>query len=61
MSWSVNIGSLQETSAPAVGVVDPAGHLVGLITPETVGEMPMLQQALPKCARMELWSAGPAR
>jgi stage IV sporulation protein FB len=53
--------TLRETSAPAVGVVDPAGRLVGLITPETVGEMLMLQQALPKGARMEPWSAGPAR
>jgi stage IV sporulation protein FB len=53
--------TLQESSAPAVGVVDPAGRLVGLITPETVGEMLMLQQALPKGARMEPWSARPAR
>jgi hypothetical protein len=42
-------------------VVDAAGRLVGLITPETVGEMLMLQQALPKGARMEPWSARPAR
>src|ERR1700704_341280 len=53
--------TLQETSAPAVGVVDPAGRLVGLITPETVGEMLMVQQALPKGAHMEPWSARPVR
>ncbi len=33
---------LQEKSAPAVGVVDAADRLVGLVTSETVGEMMML-------------------
>jgi Zn-dependent protease/CBS domain-containing protein len=33
---------LQEKTAPAVAVVDAAGHLVGLVTRETVGEMLML-------------------
>jgi stage IV sporulation protein FB len=42
---------LQEKSAPAVAVVDAAGRLVGLVTPETVGEMLMLHEALPQgCA-----------
>jgi stage IV sporulation protein FB len=53
---------LQEKSAPAVGVVDAAGRLVGLITAETVGEMLMVQKAMPKDARIGPWSrpAGPA-
>jgi len=29
---------LQEKSAPAVAIVDGLGRLVGLVTPETVGE-----------------------
>jgi CBS-domain-containing membrane protein len=42
---------LQEKSAPAVAVVDAARRLVGLVTPETVGEMLMLHEALPQgCA-----------
>ncbi len=47
---------LQEKSAPAVAVVDPAGRLVGLVTSETIGEMMMLQQALPKGASLGPWS-----
>jgi stage IV sporulation protein FB len=43
---------LQEKSAPAVGIVDAAGRLVGLITSETVGEMLMVQHALPKGAHI---------
>jgi stage IV sporulation protein FB len=39
---------LQEKNAPAVGIVDAAARLVGLITSETVGEMLMVQHALPK-------------
>jgi Zn-dependent protease/CBS domain-containing protein len=50
---------LQEKSAPAVGIVDAAGRLVGLITSETVGEMLMVQHALPKGARIGPWN-GPA-
>ena len=38
---------LQEKSAPAVGVVDASRRLIGLITPETIGEMLMLHHALP--------------
>jgi stage IV sporulation protein FB len=44
--------TLQEKSAPAVGIVDAAGRLVGLITSETVGEMLMVQHALPKGAHI---------
>ena len=47
---------LQEKSAPAVAVVDAGGRLVGLVTPETVGEMLMLQQAMPKGVRLKPWS-----
>lgn len=47
---------LQEKSAPAVAVVDPAGRLVGLVTSETIGEMMLLQQALPKGVSFGPWS-----
>jgi Zn-dependent protease/CBS domain-containing protein len=47
---------LQEKSAPAVAVVDAAGKLVGLVTSETVGEMMMLREALPKGARLGPWT-----
>ena len=46
---------LQEKSAPAVGVTDAAGKLIGLITGETVAEMMMLREALPRGARMGPW------
>jgi stage IV sporulation protein FB len=47
---------LQEKSAPAVAVVDGSGRLVGLVTSETVGEMLMLHEALPKGARLGPWT-----
>jgi Zn-dependent protease/CBS domain-containing protein len=47
---------LQERSAPAVAVVDTAGRLVGLVTPETVGEMMMLHEAMPKGVQWGPWS-----
>jgi stage IV sporulation protein FB len=46
---------LQEKSAPAIAVVDAAGRLVGLVTPETVGEMLMLHEAMPKGANFGPW------
>jgi stage IV sporulation protein FB len=49
---------LQEKSSPAVAVVDPTGRLVGLVTSETIGEMMMVHEALPKGARLGPW--GPA-
>jgi Zn-dependent protease/CBS domain-containing protein len=47
---------LQEKSVPAVGVVDYAGRLIGLVTAETVGEMLMVRKALPEGARLGPWS-----
>ena len=41
---------LQEKSTPAVGVVDSDGRLIGLVTSETVGEMLMVHEALPRCS-----------
>jgi len=48
---------LQEKSAPAVGVVDAAGRLVGLVTSETIGEMLMLHQAMPSGMRFGPWGS----
>ena len=47
---------LQEKSAPAVAVVDHTGRLVGLVTTETIGEMLMLHQAMPKGVSWGPWS-----
>jgi Zn-dependent protease/CBS domain-containing protein len=47
---------LQEKGVPAVGVVDLAGRLIGLVTSETIGEMLMMQKALPQGARLGPWS-----
>jgi Zn-dependent protease/CBS domain-containing protein len=38
---------LQDKSAPAVGVVDSIGKLLGLITSETIGEMLLVSNARP--------------
>jgi len=47
---------LQEKAAPAVAVVDAAGRLVGLVTSETIGEMMLLHEVLPKGTRFGPWS-----
>jgi len=47
---------LQQKSAPAVSVTDATGRLVGLVTSETIAEMMMLQEALPKGSRIGPWS-----
>lgn len=46
--------TLQEKAAPAVGVTDASGRLVGLITSETIGEMLMVREAMPQG-----WGSGP--
>jgi stage IV sporulation protein FB len=47
---------LQENQAPAVGVVDYAGRLIGLVTAATIGEMLMVKRSLPEGARLGPWS-----
>ena len=47
---------LQEKASPAVGVVDANGSLVGLVTPETIGEMIMVKDAMPRGVRFGPWS-----
>jgi stage IV sporulation protein FB len=47
---------LQEKAAPAVGVVDAGGKLIGLVTAETVGEMIMVKDAWPKGTAVGPWS-----
>lgn len=46
---------LQEKSGPAVGIVDPSGAIVGLVTSETIGEMIMVSDAMPKGVRFGPW------
>ncbi len=47
---------LQEKQATAVGVTDATGKLTGLVTSETIAEMMMLHEALPKGVRFGPWS-----
>jgi stage IV sporulation protein FB len=49
---------LQEKSASAVGIVDATNRLVGLVTSETIGEMLMLQRAMPSGVAFGPWSTG---
>jgi len=46
---------LQTKSAPAVGVVDASGRLVGLVTSETLGEMLLVGEAMPQGFRFRPW------
>jgi len=50
---------LQEKSAPAVAVVDATGRLAGMVTPETIGEMMMVHEALPKGLTFGPWGPAP--
>ncbi|HML08218.1 MAG TPA: site-2 protease family protein [Xanthobacteraceae bacterium] len=52
---------LQEKSVPAVGVVDAADRLVGLVTSETIGEMLMLHHAVPGGTRIGPWESSGRR
>ena len=47
---------LQENALPAVGVVDYAGRLIGLVTAATIGEILMVKRSLPEGARLCPWS-----
>jgi stage IV sporulation protein FB len=49
---------MQEKRLPAVGVVDGQGRLVGLLTPENVGELMMIQAALPDRSAQLPWRRG---
>ena len=50
---------MQEKRLPAVGVTDTAGRLLGLITPENIGEMMMIQAAFPGGGRSARWRPEP--
>jgi len=47
---------LQDKAVPAVAIVDGTGKLLGLVTPETVGEMLMLQKAMPPGVKFGPWT-----
>jgi stage IV sporulation protein FB len=47
---------LHEKAAPAVGVIDAGGRLIGLVTAETIADMLMVSKALPKGVRWRPWS-----
>ena len=46
---------LQEKQAAAVAVTDSAGKLAGLVTGETIAEMMMLQEAMPRGGHVGPW------
>ena len=46
MPFERAFGLLQQYGAPALPVLDSAGRLVGLLTPENISEMMMVQSAL---------------
>jgi Zn-dependent protease/CBS domain-containing protein len=46
---------LQQKEAPAVGITDAGGKLVGLVTGETIAEMMMLQDAMSRGSQAGPW------
>ncbi len=48
---------IQQKEAPAVGVVDAGGKLAGLVTSETIGEMLMVREAMPKGTHIGPWGS----
>jgi CBS domain-containing protein len=46
---------LVQKAGPAVGITDAAGKLIGLVTGETIAEMMMLQDAMPKGTQAGPW------
>jgi stage IV sporulation protein FB len=54
--------TMREGGHPAVGIVDGEGRLVGLITPENVGELMMVQAARPpRLPPVNPWGPGRVR
>jgi Zn-dependent protease/CBS domain-containing protein len=51
---------LQQNEVPAVGVTDAGDRLVGLITGETIAQMMMLQNSLPKGVQIGPWTQPPS-
>jgi Zn-dependent protease/CBS domain-containing protein len=51
---------MQEKSLPAVAVADSQGRLIGLVTPENIGEMMMVNAARPEGTH-PFWRARPTR
>jgi stage IV sporulation protein FB len=47
---------MQEKRLPAVGVIDASSRLVGLITPENIGELMMILSATPSRALVTSWN-----
>jgi stage IV sporulation protein FB len=46
---------MQEKRLPAIGIVDAGDRLVGLLTPENIGEMMMVEAAIPEPAITPPW------
>lgn len=46
---------LQERQLPAVGVVDRAGRLMGLVTSSAIDDMARVQRSMPQGARLRPW------
>lgn len=52
---------MQGQSLPAVGISDAGGRLVGLVTPENVGELMMIEAARPRPGRGLRWPGRASR